>query len=61
MIIINYLSPFNTSLSQGLGNLIAVTIQMYNLGIRVHNDYTFVNKHIVLSKYTIRAFSGGKF
>ena len=50
----------STSLSQGPGQLIAVTIQAYNLGIRLHNDYTFVNKDIVLSKLlAVLVFSGG--
>ena len=41
----------STSLSHGPDHLIAVTIQAYNLGIRVYNDYTFLNKDIVLAKH----------
>ena len=60
--LINYFSsiqcPSITCLSQGPSQLISVTIQVYNMDIRLHNDYTFV-KHIVMSKYTIHTFSGG--
>ena len=62
-----------TSLSQGPGQIIAVTIQSYNLGIRdlecimithffintLSCQNTLLNKHIVLSKHAIPKFSGG--
>ena len=54
------MSKYLLAFPQGQDQFIAVTTQAYNLGIKVHNAYTFVNKDIVLSKQLAkRAFSGG--
>ena len=51
LILINYICVIQCFLYvQGPGQLIAVTIETYNLGIRVHDDYIFVNKDIVPCK-----------